>query len=279
MRGQSFTTPVEGGQVSGWVDGAGVPVLLLHGGPGLSYEYLDGLAADIGDGYEIAAYQQRGIAPSMPDGPYDVDTHLDDVAAVLDALGWQMAYVVGHSWGGHLSFHVATAMPERLLGILAVDPLGAVGDGGASLFGEAMGARLPADIRARAEELDERAMAGEGTEEDAVESLRLFWPAYFANVDDAPPMPPLRLSLDGYSKCWESLQEKLPSLEAALPGISVPVGIIAGAAGPMPVAESAMATAERIPGGWVEALPDAGHFPWLERPGCVRAGLDRLAGL
>ena len=211
MRGKSFTVPVAGGQVSGWVDGAGVPVLLLHGGPGLSYEYLDDLAADLGDGYEIAAYQQRGIAPSMLEGPYDVDTHLDDVAAVLDALGWQMAYVVGHSWGGHLAFHVALAMPERLLGVLTLDPLGAVGDGGEAIFGAELGARLPADVRKRAEELDQRAMAGEGSEEESLESLRLYWPAYYANVELAPPMPPISVSGRG-------LRRMLRVAAAATPG-------------------------------------------------------------
>jgi pimeloyl-ACP methyl ester carboxylesterase len=279
MRGKSLTVPVAGGQVSGWVDGAGVPVLLLHGGPGLSYEYLDDVAADLGEGYEIAAYQQRGIAPSMLEGPYDIDTHLDDVAAVLDALGWQMAYVVGHSWGGHLAFHVAVAMPERLLGVLALDPLGAVGDGGEAIFGAELGARLPADISKRAEELDQRAMAGEGSEEESLESLRLYWPAYYARFDQAPPMPPLSVSVEAYAQCFESLQHKLPALEASLPSIAVPVGIVAGAASPMPVEESAVATAARIPGAWVEKVPNAGHFPWFESPGCVRSGLDRLAGV
>ena len=40
----------------------------------------------------------------------------------------------------------------------------------------------------------------------------------------------------------------------------------------------ATATAERIPGAWVVLEADAGHFPWVERPGCVVAAVDRLAG-
>src|SRR5581483_3133743 len=134
MRGKPFTTAVDGGELSGWVTGSGAPVLLLHGGPGMSCEYLDDIADDVGDGYEVAGFQQRGIAPSTLAGPYDIDTHLSDIAAVLDALHWQMAYVVGHSWGGHLLFHLAAALPDRLLGALALDPLGVVGDGGMEKF-------------------------------------------------------------------------------------------------------------------------------------------------
>jgi pimeloyl-ACP methyl ester carboxylesterase len=277
MRGKSFTAEVDGGQVSGWVDGEGAPVLLLHGGPGLSYEYLDDLATEIGDSYQVAAFQQRGISPSMLDGPYDVATHLGDVTAVLDVLGWQMAYVVGHSWGGHLALHVAASMPERLLGVLCLDPLGGVGDGGAARFEAEMFARLPEERRQRAMEMDERAMAGEGTEEDGMESLQLVWPAYFADWDAAPPMPPYSMSVPAYAETFESLRALLPDLEASLPRIAVPLGIVAGERSPMPIDQAAEETAASIPGAWVEAVEDAGHFPWIERPGCVRSALDRLA--
>ena len=42
-----------------------------------------------------------------------------------------------------------------------------------------------ASDRERAKELDDRAMAGEGSAEDALESLRLIWPSYFADPDGA----------------------------------------------------------------------------------------------
>ena len=74
----------------------------------------------------VAWHQQRGLAPSAAEGPYTVATDVGDVRRVLDALGWEKAYVVGHSWGGHLALHVAEAMPERLFAVLAVDPLGSV---------------------------------------------------------------------------------------------------------------------------------------------------------
>jgi pimeloyl-ACP methyl ester carboxylesterase len=277
MRGQPFTANVSGGQVSGWVAGTGTRVLLLHGGPGMSYDYLDDLAGEIGEGYEIASYQQRGIAPSMLDGPFDIDTHLADVRAVLDALGWPMAYVVGHSWGGHLGFHVALALPDRLSGVLCLDPLGAVGDGGMPQFASEMSARMQAENQARAQELDEQGLAGDGTDADALERMRLVWPSYFAEPAAAPPMPPLTLCTAANAGGIESLMARLPELEAALPTIAVPLGIVAGARSPMPIEPAAIQTAARIPGAWVEAVEGAGHLPWVERPGCVRSALERLA--
>jgi pimeloyl-ACP methyl ester carboxylesterase len=44
----------------------------------------------------------------------------------------------------------------------------------------------------------------------------------------------------------------------------------------MPVEGAAAATARAVPGAWPEVVDGAGHFPWFERPGSVRAALERL---
>src|SRR5262249_17950477 len=158
-----------------------------------AYTYLDSLGEEIGDGYRVAAFQQRGIEPSTLDGPFDVVTAVADVAAVLDALGGERAWILGHSWGGHLLLHSAAALPQRMLGGLAVDLLGGVGDGGEAGFEEELLRRTPPEAAARAKELDERGMAGEGTPEEQRESLELLWPAYFASPDHVMPFMDARI--------------------------------------------------------------------------------------
>jgi pimeloyl-ACP methyl ester carboxylesterase len=264
--------------LGGWVRGDGPPVLLLHGGPGMAYTYLDGLADEIGDGYQVAAFQQRGLEPSAEDGPFDVATAVADVAAVLDALGWDRAWILGHSWGGHLLLHSAVAIPERMLGGLAVDLLGGVGDGGEAGFEAELMRRTPPEAAERAKELDERGMRGEGTTEDMEESLQLLWPAYFAAPDHTLPFMDARSSIPAYSGIWDSAKGLLPTLESSLGRIDMPFGVVAGGASPMPVEDAAAATARAIPGAWLEVVDGAGHFPWFERPGCIRAALDRLTG-
>jgi pimeloyl-ACP methyl ester carboxylesterase len=241
----------------------------------LSYEYLDGFPAELGDGYEVAAFQQRGLAPSSTEGPFTVGEHVGDVVRVLDALGWKRAVVLGHSWGGHLALHVALKVPERLLGALIVDPLGGVGDGGQAAFDEEMFARTPEEVRERARELDERMMRGEGTDEMAAEGMRLVWPSYFADRARVPPMPVFRFSLACLGATFASVVEELPKLEAALHGVPVPCGFVHGERSPMPISASTD-TASRITGAWVEIVPQAGHFPWIEAPGSVRQGIERL---
>lgn len=275
MTWRRFEAPVAGGMLVGYAQGDGPRLLLVHGGPALSGDYLVGLAAELTDGYEVAWYQQRGLAPSVQTGPFTVKQHVDDLVGVLDSLEWPSACLVGHSWGGHLVVAAAAAHPERLRGVVSVDPLGCVGDGGTAQFEQALVERTSPANRERAQELDERAMRGQGTPDDALEGLRLVWSAYYADPSTAPPMPTISISVDGYAETWSSVVDGLPALEAALPSISVPVHFVHGGMSPMPVTASTD-TASCIPGATVEVVDGAGHFIWHERPGAVRAALDRL---
>ncbi|TPG16213.1 alpha/beta fold hydrolase [Pedococcus bigeumensis] len=272
-----FTVPTPSGHLGGWRAGAGAPVLLLHGGPGLSYGHLDPLAEELAAGYEVAFFQQRGLEPSTTEGPFTVAQAVADIASVLDGLGWERAWLVGHSWGGHLAFHAASSLPERLLGVLSIDPLGAVGDGGAEAFGAEMIRRVPEHLQARAQELDDKDTDGTASDADEQEMLDIVWPSYFATPAAATPRPPLAVSSAAHLGLWEDLVVQLPRLEKALASITVPVGVLAGAESPMPPTEAAQTTADRIPDAWAHLEPGVGHFVWLERPGCALAALDRLA--
>jgi pimeloyl-ACP methyl ester carboxylesterase len=233
------------------------------------------LADELAQENDVAWYQQRGLEPSAAEGPYTVAMDVGDARRVVDVLGWQEAHVVGHSWGGHLALHVAQAMPERLLGVLAVDPLGSVGDGRWPEFDEEILRRTPESVRERAREIDELATAGAASDELALEGMRLVWPAYFADPEHAPPMPELRIAAERSAEMVPSILDELPALEAGLSRIRVPVGFVHGSRSPMPLAASTDA-AERIPGAWVDVVEDAGHFVWVEAPGAVRASLRRL---
>ena len=272
----AFTTDDGGPLIGGRRAGSGPRVLLLHGGPGMGFDYLRGLADELAAENDVAWYQQRGLTPSAVDAPCTVAADVDDARRVLDTLGWERAYVVGHSWGGHLALHVAEALPDRLLGVLSVDPLGAVGDGRWAEFDEEMLRRTPEDVRGRAQELDELTTAGGADDELALEGFRLVWPAYFADPGSAPPLPDdIRLSSARSAAMTPSILAELPALEAGLPGIRVPVGFVHGSRSPMPVSASTDA-AERIPGAWVDVVDGAGHFIWVEAPGAVRTSLRRL---
>lgn len=207
MERTPFTIVTGCGELSGWVSGAGPRVLAIHGGPGMNFGYLDDAVEELAAQYHVATFQQRGLAPSTEQGEFTIAEAVADIAAVLDGLGWDTAHLVGHSWGGHLVFHAAVGIPERLAGVLSVDPLGAVGDGAAAAFGAEMLARVPEASRDRARALDEKDTAGEATLEEAHEAFSLFWGSYFAHPPAAPPMPHVEFSQPGQPRAVDGCDD------------------------------------------------------------------------
>ena len=273
---ESFLAPTRGGQLGGWIEGEGEPLLLLHGGPGLSYEILDEVAADVGEGYRIAAYQQRGLEPSTLEGPFSVEQEIADTIAVLDALGWEHAWIAGHSWGGHLALRLVAAHPERLLGVLSIDPIGVVGDGGTGGFVAEMIGRLPSAAGERVREIEELDERGEATLDESMESLELCWPCYFADFSNAPPMPPVRISMDAHNGISVGMDQGTEEVAAELAKGAVPLRLLAGGASPIPWGQACRATANLSERIGLTVVPQAGHMPWHEAPGCVRAALIAL---
>src|SRR6187402_3243992 len=173
--------------LAGWVTGSGPALLLLHGGPGMT-DYMDSLLPEL-DGYRVASFQQRGVAPSTLAGPFDVPTLRDDVIGVLDTLGWGAPAMIGHSWGGHLLLHLLAITPTRVGAALAVDPLGAVGDGGFAAFEAELMRRLPDDTVARLKALDALEATRPLTTAERLEAMDLAWPGYFSSLEVAQPIP------------------------------------------------------------------------------------------
>lgn len=88
-----------------------------------------------------------------------------------------------------MALRVVASHPERLLRVLAVEPIGVARDGCVAAFEAEIIARTPRDARERAWTPDDRAVAGGATPEESLESLRLVCPAYFADPEKAPAMP------------------------------------------------------------------------------------------
>jgi proline iminopeptidase len=265
---------VPGGELAGWVDGRGPRVLLLHGGP-VGYEYLESLAAELSPGFTVAAYQQRGLDPSTNLGPFDASTQAADSVAVLDELGWHQAYVIGHSLGGYFALQLVRRIPERLLGAVIVDPLGAVGDGGLGEFWTTQLSRLDPQARSRMARLEELENARSLTAAEVQEADRLIWPTYFADPHHTFPFA-LRRNPATHGAVQAGVLEDMAALAASLPRSTLALEFVHGAASPMPLSASAD-TVELLAHAALEVVEGAGHFIWFECPGAIRAALERLA--
>lgn len=96
--------------------GEGPLVVMIHGFPDFWYswrEQMEGLK----DSYKVVAIDQRGYNLSdKPEGEenYNMRYLVSDVAAVIRHFGEDSATIVGHDWGGVVSWQFAFAMPQMV---------------------------------------------------------------------------------------------------------------------------------------------------------------------
>jgi len=99
-----------------------IKILLLHGGPGMTHEYLESLSYFLPqEGVELYFYDQLGSYYSdQPDDPslWTMDRFKDEVEEVRRALGLEDFYLYGSSWGGFLAIEYALHYKEGLRGLI-----------------------------------------------------------------------------------------------------------------------------------------------------------------
>ena len=96
-------------------------VLLLHGFPESRYSWRAALPALAAAGYRAVAPDQRGYSPGARPDPSDLSNYafdrlVADVIEIAAAAGYdgKRFHLVGHDWGGQVSWGVAGKHPERL---------------------------------------------------------------------------------------------------------------------------------------------------------------------
>jgi len=113
---------VPGGRV--WcrsVGEGGIPLLCLHGGPGMTHNYIDPLE-DLADRRRVIFYDQLGCGRSdRPDDTslWTVPHFVREVEAVRSALELDRFHLFGSSWGGQLAMqYILDYRPSSLLSLL-----------------------------------------------------------------------------------------------------------------------------------------------------------------
>lgn len=97
--------------------GEGPLVLLLHGFPEFWYAWRHQIPALVDLGFRVVAVDQRGYGLSdKPPGirAYTYHRLSDDAVQVLDAYEAQDAVVIGHDWGGSVTWALGMKAPERV---------------------------------------------------------------------------------------------------------------------------------------------------------------------
>ena len=248
--------------------GRGVPIVFVH-------EYAtdcrswEAQIRFFSRSYRCVAFNARGYPPSQVPADADLygqDFARDDIAAVMDALGLDRAYVVGVSMGAAATLHFGMQYPQRALGIV-------VTGAGSGAHAQDL-ARFREEARVGAQLLREQGMAGmlEGLTLGATR-VQLFnkdprgWQEYRDQLASHDPQ--------GAALTLENYQGKRASLfdyEERLRAMQVPTLLVVGDEDD-PVLETNLFLKRTIPrcGLWV--VPRTGHGVNLEEPGAFNAAV------
>lgn len=278
-------------RVTGDLDGGRLPLVVAHGGPGCTHDYVDsfkGIAAL--DGRAVIHYDQLGNGRSthLPEkGPefWTVDLFLAELDALLAHLGIAPRYAfLGQSWGGMLGAEHAVRRPQGLKALIIANSPANMH----TWVAEANRLRreLPAEVQAT---LLAHEAASTLADPDYIKASRVFYDRHVCRVTPWPEEVartfaamdadntvyrhmngPTEFHVIGTMKDW--------TIEDRLHAIAAPTLLISGAHDEA-TPEVVRPYVEKVPGCQWVLFPESSHMPHVEeKEACLRAVSDFLVG-
>jgi 3-oxoadipate enol-lactonase len=236
----------------------------LHGPEGADVLVLsNGILMSTGSwGYQLPAftrylrvllYDCRGMWQSEhPAGPYSMEQHADDLAALLDALHIEQAHIGGISYGGEISLAFALHHPQRTRSLIVSSSV----------------ATTDADMQARTASWE---LAGRKADPD--ELFRVTAPLNFTPAWAAANQTLLNAAKARYAQLDMAAFCELMGafcrldLLGELGKISAPALVTVGGEDILKPPRYAQAIAAGIPKAEYAVIPGAGHAVSWEKPG------------
>ncbi|WP_058546499.1 proline iminopeptidase-family hydrolase [Pseudomonas fluorescens] len=227
-------------RITGDFSSGRTPLLILHGGPGCTHDYVDAFKDIANSGYPVIHYDQLGNGrsthlPEKDPSFWNVALFLDELDNLLDHLGIRDNYaLLGQSWGGMLASEHAVLQPAGLRALIIANSPADMSTW--LLEVNRLRQLLPIEVQ---QTLLEHERAGTLTSPEYFEAARVFydrhvcrvtpWPdevaRTFAQIDADPTVyhamnGPTEFHVIGSMKDW--------SITDRLPRIKVPTLLISG---------------------------------------------------
>lgn len=264
--------------------GQGPPLILLHGGPGASHDYMLPYLLPLMRRNTLVFIDERGSGRSEkladPKG-YTVEAMADDVEAVRKALGLGKVNVLGHSCGGVLAQAYALKYGEHVERLVLCSTFHSTK--ALNAFFKVMRSRMPEDLRKRLDQMEAEGLFGHGkdyeknryTQDYMVAAWgEGYFPYLYQNHPD-PNFDPAQngiMSWDLYREMWGSHGEyvvdgNMVSVEYAdrLKTLTMPVLVNCGDHDECDPS-IAKAIHEAIPGSKLVIFPKSGHMTFVDQP-------------
>ncbi|MGD9713676.1 MAG: proline iminopeptidase-family hydrolase [Thermomicrobiales bacterium] len=252
--------------------GAGPTVLLLHGGPGASSDYLQPIMRVANQGFRVVRYDQLGSFHSdKPEDPelWQVPRFVEEVEIVRSALNLGKVHLIGQSWGSFLALEYALTHSHGLASLVLYSGAASTRQCVAGM--NKLRSELPADDR---EMLTSYENAGET---NAPEYLRVVdkllkahllridpWPAWYRECFSRTAAPvfetmwgPNEFTCAGNLRDWDRTRD--------LGRVTVPTLVLCGRYDEV-IPECSETLAAGIPGAELHIFEESSHHAHLEQP-------------
>lgn len=263
-------------------DSNAVPLLVIHGGPGMTHDYLRDLDA-LADSGPVIYYDQIGCGrsdrPRQP-GLWTLATFAAEIDTVRRALGLDRVHLFGHSAGGWTLIEYALRAPAGLVSLHLADTCASIPyfeRGVAQLR-----AALPGGVGAV---IDAHESSGSTADPEYLAAVGLFNRLHFAGADDVPArvhaslralnpaiyraMVGTGLTFTGNMAGWD-VTDRLGNLD-------LPVLVTSGRFDEM-TPDVVRAMVDAIPGARWQLFEQSGHLPMVtETDAFIRATREFLA--
>jgi proline iminopeptidase len=256
-------------------------LLVLHGGPGASHDYLLPQMLRLGQGRELVFYDQRGGGRSRVDEGVSVrwQEHVEDLARMAAELRVEPLIVVGYSWGALLALLHALEIARGRSGtrpeaLLLIDPAPISRRFRTEFEAEFARRQASPAIQTLREELAASGLRETNPEAYRQRAFELSVAGYFADPTAARNLTPFRVISRVQQAVWNSLGDY--DLAPPLRSVRSRGLVVHGRQDPIPLASSE-ACARALEARLV-VLDRCGHVPYVEQPDALFEVAEEFLG-
>lgn len=238
--------------------GEGEPVFVLHGGPGMEFDYFLPHLAGLERHARLIYIDQpgHGLSERLPPGEaYTMPGAVQALDALRASLGLETITLLGHSYGGFVSQLYALAHPERVSRLILVD----------TAADSSWADEATQNIRTHGNAEQRNIPRGLSSEE----RLRIYFPLYFwpadARASDAF-LDRVLLSAEPWLQLTATPEFQRYDMRPFLHRIAAPVLVLVGERDLITTPRQARMLHEGLPDSRLHVFPETGHNPFVEEP-------------
>jgi proline iminopeptidase len=263
---------VEGAKLFSRTIGKGKPLIVIHGGPGLSQDYLQPQLYKLAEDNLVIFYDQRACGRSTGEVSLEtinMKTFVEDIEAIRKAFHFDTISVLGHSWGGLLAMNYAIEHPKRIDKLILCNSLPSTLNGTYLFVQECLKRFAP--HQAEITKLTTSQGYLEGNPDVMQRYYQLIFSTYMYHPEKVCLLN-LRMSTNAFlndrkiNAIFTNTVFKEPyNLDDSLKTLDVPTLIIHGDYDPIPLS-TVQSIHEAIKNSKFVLIKNCGHFPYVEAP-------------